>query len=86
MSLKLDDTRDLLMQVDRMIKAGRMNFSLLSTDSYNQIKQNELFIDYGKDENGIPIGPLNNNFPKDGTPIRGTIKIMGPKGPVDILH
>lgn len=84
MSLKLDDTRDLLMQVDRMIKAGRMNFSLLSTDSYNQIKQNELFIDYGKDENGIPIGPLNNNFPKDGTPIRGTIKIMGPKGPVDI--
>ena len=50
MSLKLDDTRDLLMQVDRMIKAGRMNFSLLSTDSYNQIKQNELFIDYGKDD------------------------------------
>ena len=84
MSLKLDETKDLLMQVDRMIKAGRMNFTLLSTDSYNKIKQNELFIDYGKDKNGIPIGPLNNNFPKDGTPIRGTIKLMGPKGPVDI--
>ena len=84
MSLKLDETKDLLMQVDRMIKAGRMNFTLLSTDSYNKIKQNELFIDYGKDKNGIPIGPLNNNFPKDGSPIRGTIKIMGPKGPVDI--
>ena len=84
MSLKLEDTKDLLMQVDRMIKAGRMNFTLLSTDSYNHIKQNELFIDYGRDENGIPIGPLNNNFPKDGTPIRGTIKIMGPNGPVDV--
>ena len=84
MSLKLDETKDLLMQVDRMIKAGRMNFTLLSTDSYNKIKQNELFIDYGKDKNGIPIGPLNNNFPKDGTPVRGTIKLMGPNGPVDI--
>ena len=84
MSLKLDETKDLLMQTDRMIKAGRMSFTLLSTDSYNHIKQNELFIDYGKDENGIPIGPLNNNFPKDGKPVRGTIKIMGPNGPVDI--
>lgn len=84
MSLKLDDTKDLLMQIDRSIKAGRMSFSLLSTDSLGKIKQNELYIDYGNDDNGNPIGPNNNNFPTDGKPIRGKIKLMGPKGPVDL--
>lgn len=80
MPQNLDISRDTIMQIDRYIKAGRIHFTLLSNQEFDRVQSNEIYIDYGVDENGIPIHPTNGNMPMDGKPLRGTVRIKGPNG------
>lgn len=75
MSQKLSQDKDLLMKIDRYMKAGRFTFSLLTADQAKNAVLHELILDYGTDEHGMAYGS-KNGFP---TKEDGTVDIPRPK-------